>query len=227
MAATVVALLDGGVKWPSMTAKAQHERLLWVNQMFAWLVAQEWVTENPTIAVLGEQTQTAASRKAQRQAVAARAETADDDDRRAFTPEELKLIFGQTHYKTGNGAHITGNGRWYPFEFWLPIIGLLAGCRIGEICQLCLDDIRQSDDGTFYFDINETTPDKSLKNANAVRQIPVSPVLVEPLQDAGLHSAPWCKLLVVLQSLLSQIKAALIHQRGHGNLDPLVPGRFL
>jgi integrase len=178
MAATIEALHDGSVEWPTMTVTAQHERLLWVGQMFTWLVAQGWVIENPTMAVLGEQTQTAAARKAQRQVAAARAETDDDDDRRAFTPDELKLIFSQTHYRTGHGVHVKGNARWYPFEFWLPLIGLFAGCRIGEICQLRLDDIRASEDGTWYFDISETTSDKSLKNANAVRQIPVSPVLV-------------------------------------------------
>jgi integrase len=179
MTATAQALLDDGVIWPMMSVTAQHERLQWVGQMFAWLLSQAWVTENPMAAVLGEQTQTAAVRKTLRQEAAARAETEDDDVRRAFTPDELKLIFGQVHYKTGKGASLKGNVKWYPFEYWLPIIGLFTGCRIGEICQLRLDDIRLSEEGVWYFDINETTPDKSLKNVNAIRHVPVAPMLIE------------------------------------------------
>jgi integrase len=182
MAATVAALRDGGVNWDMMSEASQHERMQWVNQMFRWLVVQKkWLNENPMASVLGEQTQTAAERKAERQAKALRkAESKDDsDDREPFTPDELRLIFSQTHYKAGNGAHVEGNALWYPFEFWLPLIGLFAGCRIGEICQLRLADVRQSSDGVWYFDLNETSADKSLKNVNATRQIPISTVLIE------------------------------------------------
>lgn len=183
MAATVKALKDAGVIWPTMSESAQHERMQWLDQMFRWLVAQrDWIKENPMASVLGEQTKTAAERKSERQEKARRrSEGADDDsdDREPFTAAELRQIFGVMHYQTGNGAHVVGNARWYPFEYWLPIIGLLAGCRIKEVSQLHLSDIRQSDEGDWYFDINENSTDKSLKNANATRQIPVSQVLID------------------------------------------------
>jgi integrase len=182
MAATVAALRNGGVSWDMMSEAAQHERMQWVNQMFRWLVEpQKWLNENPMASVLGEQTKTAAERKAERQVNAHRkAESTDDsDDREPFTPDELRLIFNLPHYKTGNGAYVEGNALWYPFEFWLPLIGLFAGCRIGEICQLRLADVRQSSDGVWYFDLNETSADKSLKNVNATRQIPIATVLIE------------------------------------------------
>ncbi|MDO8699306.1 MAG: site-specific integrase [Rhodoferax sp.] len=182
MAATVQALHECGVNWPTMTETAQHERMLWVDQMFRWLVAQEWLKENPLASVMGEQTKTAADRKTERQVKAQRKVAGvddDSDDREPFTPEELRLIFGQTHYKTGNGAHAKGNEKWYPFQYWLPVISLLAGCRIKEVSQLHLSDIRESEDGTWHFDINETTADKSLKNESATRQIPVSQSLID------------------------------------------------
>jgi len=182
VAATTAALRDDGVHWPMMSEKARHERLQWVDQMFRWLVGQEWLKQNPAVFVLREQTKTAADRKIERQTKARRkADGIDDDsdDREPFTQEELHLIFSQEQYKTGNGRHVEGNARWYPFEYWLPIIALHAGCRIKEVSQLYLRDINRSDDGVWYFDINETTLDKSLKNPNATRLIPVSPLLIK------------------------------------------------
>lgn len=181
MAASVQALKDGGVSWPNMSEGAQHERMLWLDQMFRWLVPG-WLLVNPLASVLDEQTKTAAERKVDRQDKArSRSEGLNDDsdDREPFTQDELMLIFSQTHYKTGNGCHVKGFEKWYPFEYWLPIIALHAGCRLKEVSQLYLRDIRQSEDGTWYFDINENTADKSLKNENATRQIPVSPLLID------------------------------------------------
>ena len=183
MAETSAALHDAGENWPMMTDKARDERVLWLDQMFRWLVQQDWIKENPVAAVNGEHTQTAAERKANRQVKARRkAEGVEDDsdDRVPFTSEELQLIFGQAQYQTGNGAHIVkSNERWYPFEYWLPVIALHGGHRIKEVSQLWLDDLCQAPDGTWYFNINEVTPDKSLKNdESAPRQIPMSPVLI-------------------------------------------------
>lgn len=178
MDATINALREGGIEWPMMSDTAQRERLLWVRQMFGWLAKKKWLLENPALVVLEENTKTALDRKDIRRAEAARAEAEDEDTRRPFAVSELRQIFSKTHFKTGSGAHVEGNARWYPFEYWLPLIGLFAGCRIGEICQLRLDDIRQCEEGTWFFDLNETTADKSLKNASAARQVPMSPVLI-------------------------------------------------
>jgi integrase len=181
-AATVQAMNDDGVKWPSMSGAAQHERMQWVDQMFRWLVTQDWLNENPLALVMNEQTKTAADRKTESQAKAllkASGEEDDSDNREPFTPSELRLIFNQPQYKTGNGVHVMGNGKWYPFEYWLPIMALHAGFRIKEVSQLHLRDIRQSSDGAWYFDLNETTSDKSLKNENATRQIPMSPMMID------------------------------------------------
>ena len=172
----------GGVTWPKMTPAAQYERMQWVHQMFCWLVADEWLNDNPTTAVLNSQTKTKAERKAEQQAKAfkkANGEKDDSDDREPFTPEELVQIFSQTQYTTGDGRHVLGNGKWYPFQYWLPLIALHAGCRLKEVSQLHLSDIQQSSDGVWFFSINEITPDKSLKNENATRQIPMSPLLIE------------------------------------------------
>jgi len=96
-----------------------------------------------------------------------------------FNGDELKAIFGIRHYETGCGDHVTGNARWYPFEFWLPLLGLFAGCRIKEASQLHLSDVKKDSSGVWILDINQKTEDKTLKNELAVRLVPLHPLLEE------------------------------------------------
>ena len=181
------ALYKGKPDWPRMTVGAQHDRMLWLDQMFRWLVGTGWLNKNPMALVIGEQTITAADRKTERQIAAqknavnkANGYEDDSDDRNPFKSEELFSIFSQHHFETGNGAHLKIASQWYPFEYWLPVIGLYAGCRIKEVSQLYLSDIRRdAKDEVWYFEINDLTLDKSLKNEQSARQIPVSPVLIE------------------------------------------------
>ncbi len=56
-------------------------------------------------------------------------------------------------------------------KFWLPLIAVFSGMRQEEICQLHVEDIRQ-DEGVWFIDINDRPPRK-LKNATAVRRVPV------------------------------------------------------
>jgi hypothetical protein len=59
--------------------------------------------------------------------------------------------------------------------FWLPRLAYYLGCRIEEIGQAWVDDIRQSN-GVWYLDINaDGTPEhpKRLKNAASIRKVPL------------------------------------------------------
>jgi hypothetical protein len=48
---------------------------------------------------------------------------------------DLKTMFSSPDYTADTQAE--------PHRFWLPVLGLLTGCRLEELCQLYLDDIRQ------------------------------------------------------------------------------------
>lgn len=179
MPETIEALKADGRPWPTMSLEMQRERMLWLCRLFKWLhTNQQWIAADPSAPLEGE----TGMSKADQDEIRRRRKSQDDDDEegvRIFAPDELKLIFVQPHYQTGNGAHITkGNARWYPFEYWLPLLGLYGGLRIKEASQLHLTDVRQ-ESGVWCLDLNEKSPDKKLKNEQSWRLVPLAPVLVE------------------------------------------------
>ena len=69
-----------------------------------------------------------------------------------------------------NLVNLIDKGRYE--KYWTPLIGVFTGCRLGEITQLHLDDIKKYGshrNKRWVFDINENTPDKHLKNLPSTR----------------------------------------------------------
>ena len=85
-----------------------------------------------------------------------------------FTYDELKRIFSPEALLSVSKPH----------EFWMPLLGLLTGARIGELSQLTLGDIRQNEDGYWIIGINDKEF-KRVKTNAARREIPLHPELVE------------------------------------------------
>ena len=63
-----------------------------------------------------------------------------------FNKDDLNKIFNEEKYLTGSFKRAS--------DYWVPLIALFTGARLGEICQLHLSDIRQ-EEGTWVFDIND------------------------------------------------------------------------
>lgn len=110
--------------------------------------------------------------------------------REKFSPDELNLIFSTEFFITGRGKFESrGWTEWRPFNFWLPLLGLLTGARINELSQLYLEDIKCSESGTWFIDFNleqsdkidadQAEQDKSLKTVNAIRIIPLHKRLID------------------------------------------------
>ena len=104
------------------------------------------------------------------------------EERDPFTLDELKAIFTAPLY---TGCHSVRNwkqpGSQVPRDagiFWVPLIALYTGARLGEIIQLYTDDVREND-GILNFDINKDGEDKRLKNPNSKRSIPIHSALIE------------------------------------------------
>ncbi len=91
--------------------------------------------------------------------------------RKVFSADELTRIFNATE------------GVARSSDYWLPRIALTTGMRSNEILQLAVGDVRQSEGGVWYFDINravdsETGKSKRLKTKNSERKVPVPEALI-------------------------------------------------
>jgi integrase len=172
--ATINAIKESGSDWPPLSLVEQDERMTKLNRLFKWLKG-EWLNVDIAEPLRGVSVMTKEQQKAQKL-------KQQQTERKSFTNEELALIFNQSWFTTGSGleAERTGiNRKWATFEYWFPLIAIHGGQRIGEISQLHLSDLKQTKKGVWYFDINENTADKNLKNSDSKRVVPVHSTVLE------------------------------------------------
>jgi integrase len=167
----IVEVLDkldwmvNGAVWPKMTDSARDERRQWLCGLFRWALEEGYSDVNPAASFEG------------RKAVAKRKKgELSRQERQSFSDEQLRKIFSKERFVTGGRESTHKNGIIYPFEYWLPLLALYAGLRIEEAAQLHLDDIACRD-GIWILKIN-SNGEKSLKNDNAAREIPIHPELI-------------------------------------------------
>ncbi|UNU43512.1 hypothetical protein EAO27_12895 [Sphingopyxis sp. YF1] len=107
------------------------------------------------------------------------------DKRLPFEREQLHAIFDAPLYRGcvdgGRGYNKVGDQRPRDARFWVPLIALFSGARLGEICQLDTTDIRAVD-GVECIVVSLRslvgTTDKQLKTTASDRLIPVHPTLI-------------------------------------------------
>lgn len=85
-----------------------------------------------------------------------------------FHYDELQRIFAKDSYLALRTPH----------EFWMPLLGLFTGARIGELAQLNLGDIRQDKDSNWTISIDDKEF-KKVKTGASRREIPLHPKLIE------------------------------------------------
>ena len=92
-----------------------------------------------------------------------------------FSTQELHAIFSGYLYKgTDSGpANLV-----FPYQFWLPLLGIFTGGRLNELCQLETADITQELSSGIWFVRLVEEGSKSLKNDNSNRFIPIHDELI-------------------------------------------------
>ena len=115
------------------------------------------------------------------------------DERDKFSELELKKIFGRDNYfhYTNIGDYIqytnVEKGKYAFAYYWVPLIAVFTGMRLGEICPLYLDNVRRIEGHhrkrRWCFDILEepNRTDKRLKNQSSRRVVPIHDILIEQL----------------------------------------------
>jgi len=118
-------------------------------------------------------------------------------DRELFDAADLTAIFSSGVYQHGERPEGGGGEA----AFWLPLLALFTGARLGELAQLRVGDlVEDRETGVFYIDIYQEG-ERSIKNASSRRKVPVHPELIrigllryrQGLLDGGAtaHSPLW------------------------------------
>lgn len=147
-----------------LAAKTRNKYLASLRTFFLWAVDEGYLTKAP-----GAKVKISAKVNAQ-------------DARSPFSMDQLIKLFSSPQYV----GHQSKTVRGKPGEFvvkdgcyWVPLVGLFTGMRLGEIVQLLVTDVRE-DKGVAFFDVKKGEgDDKHLKTASSRRVIPVHPMLVK------------------------------------------------
>lgn len=106
--------------------------------------------------------------------------------RRPWSPDELqRLLEAPLHsaYKLPRDPKAGGAA-----AYWLPLLGMFTGARVGELAQLTVGDIQLVHD-TPVLSITDEGPCQQVKTAAAVRKVPIHSTLIRLgfLEYVGAH----------------------------------------
>jgi integrase len=94
----------------------------------------------------------------------------DGQQREPFTNDELARLFGAAEH--AQRQYTTA------YSYWLPLMGLLTGARLNELCQLHLSDFEVVG-GIDCINIKDAEEGQRLKNKSAKRLVPIHDKLIE------------------------------------------------
>jgi integrase len=148
---------------PAISHKTINKYLSAVGSFATWLLANEFIHDDPMKAMYLNLDR-------------------NEKKRFPFTSHQLVTIFGSPLFRTCRGAeheHEPGNVKVRDWRYWIPLIGLFTGARLGEIAQLLTADVRQLHEQWVFHITREGSAAKSTKTAGSERVVPMHSQLVE------------------------------------------------
>ncbi len=95
--------------------------------------------------------------------------------RLAFSLQELNSLFASPVYSARKFSKAGGGEACY----WLPLLALFSGCRLEELAQLLVSDVREEAGQGIYLNISDEAPHSHLKNTASRRRVPVHEIIVQ------------------------------------------------
>ena len=136
----------------------------------------------------------------------------DSVERPPWSPDELRLLFSTSLFQSYTLPSMARAGG--PGAYWMPLLGLYSGARVGELGQLEVADILSDKEG-HWISIHKRVPGNVLKTKNSERVIAVHPELMrlgflDYVQD--LRDAETVKLFQILPQTASRSRGANFSQ---------------
>ncbi len=147
---------------PTLSARTINKYLSALRQFAQWLETHEYIDANPVSDDMSL------------------SEGDDQDKRDPFTVEQLQKLFTSPLF-TGSKSddnrelHIAGRVEVRDHRFWLPLLALWTGARLGELAQLQISDVQRLQ-GVDCININ-TIGGKRVKRKASKRIVPIHPQL--------------------------------------------------
>lgn len=136
------------------TTKTARDRLNWLLTLLKFASQDlEWITRNPW------------------QGLSIDSKTTKK--RRPWKPDELQRLFSLPLFTAYELPTLAKAGK--DAAYWVPLLGLFTGARIGELCQLQVEDI---DTTAALLHIKDDADGQQLKTENAARTLPVHSELI-------------------------------------------------
>jgi integrase len=183
-----LSLIDAAKKAAELRNKGQdveflspltiNDKIGSVSLFFEWAKTRTGGVVNP-VAEQGIQ-----RRKNRRQGKKVHPWTTDELNRMFAAPIYIGCL-SESHWKQSGDTILRRSSK-----FWVPLIGLFSGMRLGEIIQLQVSDVREKD-GIHYFDVTpigvdpaddeavDADEEKSLKTSSSQRAIPIHKMLFD------------------------------------------------
>ncbi|GAA4004294.1 tyrosine-type recombinase/integrase [Comamonas faecalis] len=92
------------------------------------------------------------------------------DKRRPWTVEELKALFHTPLFQAGALPESPNGGR--EAAYWLPLLGIYTGARLGELCQLRLTDVQEVE-GIPVLVLTDEGEGQRIKSEAGRRSVPI------------------------------------------------------
>lgn len=103
-------------------------------------------------------------------------------ERDKFSLDDLNTIFNSPLYTGCKSKRDIYKEGTYSMKgtarYWVPLLGLYTGARLGELLQLYVSDVKE-EGGIHYLDINDNGGDKNLKTRTSERRVPIHQTLVD------------------------------------------------